>query len=114
MKAGSKIKMLRESLGLRQQDVALYLKVSRELISMIENNEREINLENLEKLADLFGIELIELVDDKSDNVTIKAALSFRADEIQTSDLEQISKFQSVVKNYLKMQTLINENRDDY
>jgi len=112
MKTGSKIKMLRAAHGLTQQNIADYLKVSREFISMIESNEREIGLNNLEKLTDLFGVELIDLVNEDDENVTVTASLAFRAGEIQVADLEQVSKFRSIVKNYLKMQKIYKETID--
>ena len=112
MKTGNRIKLLRTSLGLTQEHIAEYLGVSRELISMIESNEREIGLNNLEKLADLFGVELIDLVNEDEENVTVTASLSFRAGEIQVADLEQVSKFRCIVKNYLKMQKIYNETID--
>ncbi len=112
MKTGSRIKMLRTSLGLTQQAVADYLNVSRELISMIENNEREMALSNLEKLADLFGVELIDLIDESHENVTVSAALAFRADELTNVDLEQIARFRNIIKNYIRMDKILNESGD--
>ena len=106
MKTGKKIELLRTSLGLTQQHIAQYLGISREYVSMIESDKREANLENLEKLADLFGVELIDILSEDENIVTITASLAFRANELKVEDLEQISKFRSIVKNYLKMQKI--------
>jgi transcriptional regulator with XRE-family HTH domain len=108
MKTGKRIELLRTSLGLTQEHVAHYIGISREYISMIESGRREANLNHLEKLADLFGVDLEDLVNESSENVTTKASLAFRADEVSADDLAQISKFQQVIKNYLKMQSLLN------
>lgn len=114
MKTGNRIKLLRTSLGLKQEHIAEYLGISREYVSMIENNERDASLNNLEKLADLFGVELSDLINEDENNVTVTASLAFRADEVQIADLEQVSKFRSIVKNYLKMQKILNEPGDDH
>ena len=106
MKTGKRIELLRTSLGLTQELIAQYLGVSREFISMIESDKREASLDNLEKLADLFGIDLIDFLSDDEKNVTVSASLAFRADELQVADLEQISIFRSIVKNYLKMKRI--------
>lgn len=113
MKTGKNIKLFRTSLGLTQQNIADYIGVSREFISMVETNEREISLNSLEKLTDLFGIELTDLINEDEKNVTTTASLAFRADEIQVADLEQVSKFRSIVKNYLKMKNILKETEDD-
>ena len=80
---------------------------------MIETNERTASLNNLEKLADLFGVELADLISDDGNNVTVTASLAFRADEVQVAELEQVSKLRSIVKNYLKMLKIISKSGDD-
>ena len=80
---------------------------------MIETNEREISLNNLEKLADLFGVELTDLINEDEKNVTVTASLAFRADEVHVADLEQVSKFRSIVKNYIKMKNILKETGND-
>jgi transcriptional regulator with XRE-family HTH domain len=114
MRTGEKIAILRISLGLKQEQVAQYIGVTREFISMIETDKREAGLNHLEKLADLFGVDLDDLVNDSSENVTTKASLAFRADEVSPEDLSQISKFQQVIKNYLKMKGILNSSGDEH
>ncbi|MFB0510003.1 MAG: helix-turn-helix domain-containing protein [bacterium] len=53
---GSRIKKLREQLGISQQDLADKFGVSRPTISQIESGARKICAEELKKLADIFNI----------------------------------------------------------
>ncbi len=54
---GLVIKGLRERYGYTQEKLASFLEIKREMVSFYENNEREVPLEVLEKLSDLFGVE---------------------------------------------------------
>ncbi len=109
---GKNIKFYRERLYLSQQEVADFLGVPREMISYWENGQREISLEMLEKLSDLFGIELINLMEENEQLVQADLALSFRKEGLEKSDLEHISSFQRIVKNYLKIQEIKSKNED--
>lgn len=109
---GRNIKAYRERLFLPQQEVADFLGVPREMISYWENGQREISLEMLEKLADLFGIELINLLEENEQMTQADLALAFRSDGLSQSDLEQISAFHRIVKNYLKIQEIKTKNED--
>lgn len=54
MDIGSRLKKLRKEKGLLQQDVANHLNISRQAYCRYENNQREVSLDILVKLADLF------------------------------------------------------------
>jgi len=109
---GKNIKSYRERLKLSQQEVANFLGVPREMISYWENGQREISLEMLEKLSDLFGIELINLLEENEHITQADLALAFRSEGLNQSDLEQISSFHRIVKNYLKIQEIKTKNED--
>lgn len=109
---GRNIKAYRERLNLSQQEVADFLDVPREMISYWENGQREINLEKLEKLSDLFGIDLINLLEENEQITQADLALAFRSDGLNQSDLEQISTFNRIIKNYLKIQEIKTKNED--
>lgn len=100
---GTNIKNLREKFGYSQATVAKFLNVSRELISYYETEERDIPVQNLNKLADLFGVELIDIIEDKSELQKVNTSFAFRAEEIDSEDLPQIAAFKKIVKNYIKM-----------
>jgi len=60
--AGSRIRHIRESRGLSQQEVAERSGVPQESLSRIENGHRDPRLETLRKLAAAFGIDLPKLL----------------------------------------------------
>ncbi|TAF73190.1 MAG: XRE family transcriptional regulator [Bacteroidetes bacterium] len=100
---GNNIKLFRERLGLSQENMAQYLGVKREMVSYYENGVRTPNVDILKKLADLFGVEEIELLEEASDTKTANMAFAFRAEGLNNTDLENIAKFKKIVKNYLKI-----------
>ena len=107
---GGNISSLRNKLALSQQQVADYLGIKRENISYYENGNREIPLEHLEKLADLFGVELYDLMESDLVNQKATLAFAFRADQVDVKDLQNISRFKKIVKNYIKMKEFMGFN----
>lgn len=104
---GKNIKLMREKFNYSQADIADYLGVKqREMISYYENGEREIPIEKLNKLSDLFGIELVDLLEENPELMKANTAFAFRAEEIDSSDLNEIAAFRKIVKNYIKMNKL--------
>lgn len=53
---GNRIKLLREELGLKQEELANKMSVSPSSIGMYETNKREPNNELILKLAEYFGV----------------------------------------------------------
>lgn len=106
---GKNIKSYREKLHLTQDQVAHCLGISREMISYYESGSRDIDLSKLELLADLFGTELISLIEENGDLSEVDLAFAYRADEFTKEDLMQINHFRKIIKNYLKMKQLNNK-----
>jgi transcriptional regulator with XRE-family HTH domain len=92
-------------MGLTQDALAKYLDISREMISYYETGVREMPVEALLKLGDLFGCELTDLLEDNPSALNACLAFAFRADQLEDQDLTTIAEFKKIVKNYL---TLIN------
>src|SRR5258706_13235119 len=101
---------LRSKRGLSQEELAAYLGISRPLVSYYENGEREIPLPHLEKMSDLYGVEVADLMDDNPAAWQARVAFAFRTDGLTESDLHGIADFQKIVKNYLKLKS-INDGR---
>jgi transcriptional regulator with XRE-family HTH domain len=99
---------LRKRLGFSQEQVATYLGINREQISYYENGKREIPLDKLEKLADLYRIDLYDLMTENAMEQSVNIAFAYRADELEAQDIIAISAFNKVVKNYIKMKRLVN------
>lgn len=104
---GENIAKLRKLNGFTQDHLASYLNVSRVQISHYERGERGISVTELNKLADLFGVELSDLLEENLEMQNLNLAFAFRSKNTE-SDLEYIASFKKVVLNYLKMERLEN------
>jgi len=62
-KLGLKLKSLRDSSGINQQELAKRLGTSRPTISQIENGERKISADELMKLSEIFNLSVDGLLD---------------------------------------------------
>jgi transcriptional regulator with XRE-family HTH domain len=71
MDIGKKILLCREIAGLTQKDVANKTGMSIRSISMYENNEGNVTLQNLEKIATALKVTLCYLVSDDVDKLSI-------------------------------------------
>lgn len=106
LKAGIIIRTLREKFGYSQDAVANFLEVKREMISYYETGAREVPLEVLEKLADLFGVDLEIFFAENAEEATTELAFAFRAEELNEIDLESIAAFRRIIKNYQRITKL--------
>lgn len=100
---GTNIKMYREKLGYNQEEMAQFLGINRVSLSQYETGDRDIPLQILLNSANLFGIELIDLLESNPDKSAANIAFAFRAQNLSNEDLHSIAQFQKVVRNYMKM-----------
>lgn len=101
---GANIKALRERYDFSQSEVANFLGLKNHTtISYYENGERKIPLEHLEKIADLFGVNLEVFFETESSEQRINKVFAFRKDELKESDFMVIATFHRIVKNYIKL-----------
>lgn len=100
------MKLLREKFGYVQEDIAGFLGIPRELISMYETGEREMPVEVMERLSDLFCIDEEAFFAPTPEEAMAEVAFAFRRDEIDPQDLKEIAAFGKIVKNYLKIKRL--------
>lgn len=100
------IKGLRDKYGYTQNKVADFLGIKREMISFYENGEREVPLESLEKLSDLFGVDLDVFFVDNVDQAIAEVVFAFRKNELDNNDMDAMADFGRIVKNYLKIKNL--------
>jgi len=105
---GTNIRTLRENMGLSQQQLAEYLGISRGEVSYFENESRKPNLVVLEKLANLFGIDMADLLTPDAAAQALHSEFAFRASDMQAAQLEQIASFRRIVSNSMKMTNLLN------
>lgn len=100
---GDNIKSYRKTLGFTQNDLAKFLKVSGTMITYYEQGTRDINMDNLQKLANLFNIELSDLLEENEHIINLNSAVAFKKDSLTKNDLSAIAEFRKIVKNYIKL-----------
>lgn len=90
---GEKLKVLRESKGLLQRQIAAELEVDTAYISKIESNEKPLSRNHLKKLAPLLGIAEEELLilwlADKLFDVVKNEVVGLKAIETAKKELEK-------------------------
>ncbi len=103
---GSNVKKYRVAQGFTQDNLAGFLDVTREMISLYETGKRPIPVTALDKLADLFGVEMEELLEESTTVANTNLAFAFRSDSLTEEDVLSIAEFKRIVLNYLKMKTI--------
>jgi transcriptional regulator with XRE-family HTH domain len=105
---GKRIKDLRKSRNLKQDDLAAILEISRGQISNLENGRRSLNLTQLEKLCSLFKVDMsyfgIEPDTQETIQLLERAKLLFESD-IPDSEKEEL--YSQIMKLYLKFKGTI-------
>ena len=107
MLVANNVKRMRKVSGYTQENVAGFLCIGRSAYANYETGEREIPLSVMEKLADLYGCELLDLYTE--DEVALAGMLvtAFRVDALSPEDMAQVAAFKRIVKNSLKMDDLL-------
>ena len=104
---GANLKALRKAFGYTQVELATVLGINdRETISFYENGERKIPLAHLNRLADLFNVELAVLFSDDLTDQKLHKAFAFRKEELKEKDLLVLAEFNRIVKSYIKIARL--------
>lgn len=104
---GQNLCKLRKANNFTQEQVAEYLGINRSTYSNYELGEREMPFDLLERVADLLGCDLTVLMEEDEAVVDEMMICSFRVDDLSADDLEQIAAFKRIVKNYVKMNELL-------
>ncbi len=92
-----KIKMMREKAGLRQGQIADYLGVTQTFISKVETGERNLTVDQLESVVNLYGYSLAEFANMEEDAHPIQFA--FRAQDVSQEDLHIIADIGKIAIN---------------
>ena len=106
---GKNLCALRDKMGMSQEALAKMIGVKREMISYYETGAREIPMDLLETLADFFGIDLVDFMDESQEISNANIAFAFRAEDLNKEDFNGIAHFGMIVKNYLKLVALTKE-----
>ncbi|MBN9482158.1 MAG: hypothetical protein BGO70_16430 [Bacteroidetes bacterium 43-93] len=70
LRIGSKLRILREVRGLKQQDIADRLGISQTAYSRYEQNQTNLSVEQAEKLAEIFDVSLPDLLSKDNPIIT--------------------------------------------
>lgn len=103
---GETIKLLREANNYTQENVSDYLGIKRSTYSNYETGDREAPWTVLEKLANLYGCDLYDLMSDDKDVLQGVVACAFRVDSLSVEDMKQVAAFKQLVMNYVKMKKI--------
>ena len=68
----------------------------------------------MEKLADLYGCDAYSLYEEDADVMESMLATAFRVNDLSPEDMKQVADFKRVVKNYLKMEVLLEKRKDSF
>lgn len=103
---GQNLKYFREHSDLSQNDISSYLGIDRSLVSKHEQGVREVPLPVLEKLANLYGVDISVFLESEPAHAVLHQALAFRKDKMQPDDLQQLANFRKIVMNYIDIRKL--------
>ncbi len=103
---GDNIKYFREQNDLSQHDISTYLGIDRSLVSKYEQANREVPLPVLEKLANLYGVDISVFLESEPAHAALHQALAFRKDKMHSNDLPQLANFRQIVMNYIDIRKL--------
>lgn len=104
MDLGTRIKELRKSRHLKQDDLAEILGITRGQISNLEHNRRSLNLKQLETLCSYFKIDMeyfgVSPTAEETISLLERAKLIFESEKIDTDTKDKL--YQDLMKVYLK------------
>lgn len=101
---GDKLKIARKNKGYRQEDVAAILGVQRQAISQYERSANGVSRKNLEKLAELYNVELDYL---KYESQTLGMLLEYELQkEFQIGNLTEEEK-RAIVDKMIRVYNLV-------
>ncbi len=105
---GIKLQEARKKSGLTQVQVTKLIGINKAQLSYYETAAREINLNILEKLANLYGYKINYFVTD-SEIKEPEIQIAFRGENLSNEDLKTISWTKTFLNNLCEMNDLIKE-----
>lgn len=111
MKLGEKIKQLRKSKGISQEELASMLKINRNYLSRIETGKSEPTSSILKHIAEIFSIDLNSLLDitDEDKNTDKVKYIVDNCKYLHDKDLDFIVRIMSIMREeYVKINTKLD------
>lgn len=103
---GKNLKKIRELSNFTQEQVAKSIGIERSAYSNYEGGTREVPYNILENISNLFGCEPFILFEDNIHTDNEVLATAFRISDLEENDLKEIANFKDIVKSYLKMERI--------
>lgn len=103
-----KLRMMREEAGLRQGQIADFLGVTQTFISKVETGERNLTVDQLENLVNLYGYSLASFAGMEQNPHPIQFA--FRAQDVSQDDLRVIAEVSRIAINSRFMAKTLEES----
>lgn len=104
---GNKLKELRKSRGLTQDDIAAKFGLSRGSVSNWEKGRRKPSIKQLEVLANFYNVSLDFFADETSTNEVVdvleRAKNLLKDDNVPSSQKEEL--YQEIMRLYLELKT---------
>ena len=114
MKLGEKIKSLRKSKGISQEELAAMLKINRNYLSRVETGKSEPTAGILKQIAIIFNIDLNSLLDINNDNQDVSEKVKYIVNNckyLHEKDLDFIVRIITVMKEeYVKVNAKTKKN----
>ena len=109
---GKNAKLAREENGFSQTNVAKFLNVDQSFISKFEKGERSIQSDLLERLANLYGYNLSDLIDN-TNNMKQRIKAAYRSNWLSADDLETIYCIKRIGLNLFFMTELLDGDKNE-
>ena len=111
MKLGEKIKQLRKSKGISQEDLASMLKINRNYLSRIETGKSEPTSSVLKQIAEIFSVDLnslLDIIDEENKNTDKVKYIVDNCKYLHEKDLDFIVRIMSIMREeYVKINTKV-------
>jgi transcriptional regulator with XRE-family HTH domain len=108
---GKRLKEFRKITNLTQTQVADFLSIDQSMVAKLETGERSISSDVLEKLSTLFCCTLDDIL--VNGKIEKKQIISFRKNNIESTDLKTMATINRIVLNQFEMDELVEETLND-
>ena len=112
MKLGEKIKEIRKSKNISQEQLANMLKINRNYLSRIETGKSDPNSNILKQISEIFNIDLNSLLDINTDKLANSEKIKYitsSCKDLHDKDLDFLVRIISIMKEeYVKINTKVN------
>lgn len=102
-----RFKQLREKSGLTQLQIAEYLNFDQSLVSSYEKNERQLSIDMLDKLSNLFGYPIDYFTSEDSICAPLPFAFKNMDTCVTSEDLEAVAAINKIALNLRDMECML-------